>query len=133
MRAAAGLDAANPLGRQGAAAREEFGVLAGVDVVGDGGDLVPTAHPFAQPIHQRRLARSDRTADPDPQRTAHERKSLVYWVSWAIDASSTANVAPPKLSGPRLNAAATAAPITGSSAATIRWPSVCPIMPRRRP
>src|SRR6266700_1188274 len=86
MRATASLDAADPLGRQRAALRQEFGILTGIDVVRNCGDLVSAAHLFAQPIHQRRLARSDRTADPDPQRITlwplvHERKSLVYWVS----------------------------------------------------
>src|SRR5205085_677783 len=53
--ATAGLDPADPLGRQCAAAGEEFGILAGVDVVGDRRNLVLAAHPFAQPVQQRGL------------------------------------------------------------------------------
>src|SRR5580704_18086865 len=133
VRTSAGLDAADPLGRQGAAAGQEFGILAGVDVVGDRGNLIPAAHPLAQPVHQRGLARSDRTADPEPQRIGHERNSLVYWVSCAIEASSTAKVALPNDVRSRVSAPLTAAAITGSSAARMRWPSVCPIIPRRKP
>ena len=70
VRAAAGLDAADALRRQRAAAGEEFGVLAGVDVVGDRDDLEAVAHALAQTIHQRGLARTDRPADADAQRPA---------------------------------------------------------------
>ncbi|MEI9992468.1 MAG: hypothetical protein WDM86_20845 [Rhizomicrobium sp.] len=67
MRAAAGLDAQDALGHQRAGAREELGVLARVDVVGDRGDVVALAHRLAEPVHQRGLARADRPADSDAQ------------------------------------------------------------------
>src|SRR4029077_8509586 len=92
------------LGRQGAAFRQEFGILAGIDVVGYRGDLPAPAHPFAQPVHQCSLTRADRTAYPDAQRILrhlfrHERNSLEYWVSCAIEARSTAIVTAPKQAG----------------------------------
>ena len=120
VRTAPGLDAADPLRRQRSTAGQEFGVLAGIDDVRDGGDLVAAPHLFAQPIHQRGFARADWAANPETQWTAHDRKSLVYCVSCAIDASSTAKVALPKQSGSRVNAAADAEPIAGSSAARMR-------------
>ncbi len=69
MRAAAGLDAADALGRQGAAPGQEFGVLAGVDVVGDRGDLETAAHrlctanPSARSCPSRPVRRSRPAAD----------------------------------------------------------------------
>ena len=60
VRAAAGLDAQDALGRQGAGAGEELRVLLGVDVVGDGGDVVAgrgtscTARPSARSCRSRR-------------------------------------------------------------------------------
>src|SRR5262249_46255721 len=120
MRAPAGFDPADPFCRQRAASRQEFGVLAGVDVVGDRGDFEPAAHLLAQPVHQRGLTRPDGTADPDAQWVAHERNSLVYWVSCAIDARSTAKVTLPNASGPRSAAAVAAAVMTDSSAANMR-------------
>ena len=65
VRAAAGLDAADPLGGSAPRAHEELGVLVGVDVVGDDREAVAIAQPLAQPVEQRRLARSDRPADAD--------------------------------------------------------------------
>ena len=67
VRAAAGLDAGDALGRQRAGAHQIFGVPLGVDVVGDGGDLVAVAQPLAQRVHQRGLAGADRAADADAQ------------------------------------------------------------------
>src|SRR6516225_6457434 len=138
VRAAAGLDTADPFGRQCPAPDQKFGVLTGIDIVGDRRDLPMLAHPLAQPIHQRGLAGSDRAADPDPQRIAlclgyHDRKSLEYCVSCAIEARSTAIVAVPKQAGSRVTASATALPMMVASAARIRWPSVWPTIPRRSP
>ena len=73
VRAAAGLDAEDALGRQRAGAGEELGVFPGIDVVGDRGDVVAVAQALAQRIHQRGLARADRAADADAQGTALER------------------------------------------------------------
>ena len=106
MRAAAGLDAADPLGRQRAAPGQELGVLAGIDVVGDRDQLEAAAHALAQPVHQRRLARADRAADADAQRfrlpAVMSGTASIYWVSCAIEARSAAKVAPPKSAGSRL-------------------------------
>ena len=65
MRATAGLDPNDTFGRQGAGAGQERRVLAGVDVVGDGGDVVMRAHRLAEPVHQRGLARADRRGDTE--------------------------------------------------------------------
>ena len=67
VRAAAGFDAGDALGHERAGAHQIFGVPFGVDVVGDGGDLVAVAQPLAQRVHQRGLARADRAADADAQ------------------------------------------------------------------
>src|ERR1051326_7057551 len=69
MRAAAGLDAGDAIRRQRARAYQELGIPFGVDVVGDRGDVVTLAHRLAEQVHQRSLARSDRTADADPKGT----------------------------------------------------------------
>ena len=91
MRAAAGLDADDALRRQRAGAGQELGILLGVDVVGDDGDVVAVAHVLAEAIDQRRLAGADRPADADAKRSVgggvHERNSLVYWVSCAWSTS----------------------------------------------
>src|SRR5215469_12017058 len=89
MRTAAGLDTADPFGRQRAAAAQTLRILPGIDVIGDRGDLVVPAHALAQPVYQRSLARPYWTSDAYPQRVAirlltHDRKSLVYCVSCAI-------------------------------------------------
>ncbi len=80
VRAAARLHAHDPLRRQRARAGQEFGVLARVDVVGDGGDVIGVAHRLAEPVGQRGLAGADRAADADAERAVrggHERNSLV--------------------------------------------------------
>ena len=65
-------------------------------------------------------------ADAERGRARHERKSLVYWVSWRIEAHSTTGVAEPRSSSGRDDAASAAARIAGSRAARVRWPSVWP-------
>ena len=77
MRAAAGLDAGDALGRERAGAHQVLGVPLGVDVVGDGGDLETAAQPLAQGVHQRGLARADRAADADTQRSIHRHARLI--------------------------------------------------------
>src|SRR5205085_1948428 len=104
----------------------------------DRDQLEPPAHSLAQPVHQRGLARADRTADADPQRVllrlrGHERNSLEYCVSCAIEARSRAKVAAPKSAGSPAIAASVARATTGSSAARMRCPSVWPISPSRKP
>ena len=51
------------------ATRQDARILLGVDVVGDGAEVVAVAEALAQRLHQRRLAGADRTADADAQRT----------------------------------------------------------------
>src|SRR3954462_14776945 len=86
VRAAAGLDAHDALLGQGAGDGQDARILLGVDIVGDGAKVVAPAKALAERLHERRLARADRTADADAQRTvrggAHDRNSRVYWVSW---------------------------------------------------
>src|SRR4051812_12861132 len=85
VRAAAGLDAHDALLGQRAGDGQDARILLGVDVVGDGAKVVAPAKALAERLHERRLARADRTADADAQRTvrggAHDRNSRVYWVS----------------------------------------------------
>ena len=68
VRAAAGLHAHDALLGQRAGAHEDQRVLLGVDVVGDGADVVAVAEGLAQGLHQRRLAGADGPADADAQR-----------------------------------------------------------------
>ena len=77
MRAAAGLDADDALLGQRPAAHQELGVLLGVDVVGDDGDVVAVAQALAQRIDQRGLARADGAGDADAKglRPAHDRNN----------------------------------------------------------
>ena len=49
---------------------QEFGVLAGEDVVGDHAQAIVGAQPFAQSLQQRRLAAADRPAN------AHRKSAL---------------------------------------------------------
>src|SRR5262249_25396319 len=138
VRAAAGLHPGDALGRERARAHQVFGVPLGVDVVGDGGDLVGAAPALAQRVHQRRLARADRAADADPQRTVgilrgHDRNSRVYWVSWRMPARSARNAAPPTSSSGVSSARVAVAETAPSSAASTRWPSVWPSGMRRTP
>jgi hypothetical protein len=67
VRAAAGLDAHDALFRQRARDREEARVLLGVDVVRDGAEVVDAPEALAERLHERRLARTDGTADADAQ------------------------------------------------------------------
>lgn len=60
---AARLDGADARGGEGLVLGEELGVLAGKNVVGDGGDVVGGAQGVAQGQHQGRLAAADGTAD----------------------------------------------------------------------
>ena len=101
VRAAAGLDAEDAFGRERAGAGQELGVLLGVDVVGDRGDVVVVAEALAERIHQRGLAGADGAADADAEGTVwgdHERNSLVYWVSCFMEAMSARSAAPPRSS-----------------------------------
>ena len=84
VRAAAGFHAHDAFRHQRAGAGQKLRILAGVDVVGDGGDVVMVAHRLAQPVGQRGLAGADRAANADAQGTvvtkrsrSHERNNLV--------------------------------------------------------
>lgn len=59
VRAAAGLDGADPRRREGLVPRQELGVLAREDVVGHGCQAVLVAERQAEGQHQGRLARAD--------------------------------------------------------------------------
>src|SRR5262245_51678382 len=76
VRAAAGLDADDAIRRQRLAAHEEFHVLAREDVVGDDTEPVLLAHRLAQRVHERGLARTDRSANADTERLVHDRNNL---------------------------------------------------------
>ena len=106
MRAAAGLDADDALGRERAGARQEFGVLFRVDVIGDGGEVdscraallqsrsisAVLPEPTGPPTPTRKGPWGERGAiigvvprfarnDSGPTFESHERNSLVYCVS----------------------------------------------------
>ena len=59
-----------------------------------------------------------------PVRIAHERNSLVYWVSCRMLARSARNAALPSPSSGVIRARAAAAATTASRPASTRWPSV---------
>ena len=70
MGAAAGLDAADALGRQCALPHQKLGVLLGVDVVGDDRQIDRRPQLAAERIHQRGLAAADRPGDADAKCTS---------------------------------------------------------------
>ena len=136
MRAAAGLHAHDALHRQGAGNRQEARILLGVDVVGDGADVVARAKGLAERFHQRRLAGADRPADADAKGSrmrSHERKSLVYWFSWWKEPRSARKVAAADIVEREPHPPARATSLHGrrASAAQTRIPAVCPIGARR--
>src|SRR6516165_11124749 len=114
MRAPTCLNAHNTLRRQRLRARKNELVLLGVNVVGDHVDVVDVPEPLAQGFSKGGLAGADRSTDPDAQRAvrscanaglkiwhnsiSHERKSLVYCVSCAMEARSSMNAADPRSS-----------------------------------
>ncbi len=65
MRAAAGLHADNPIERQDFPACQKLGVLTGVNVVGDHGQVVLRPKLPAEPLDQRGLAGADRSPHAD--------------------------------------------------------------------
>src|SRR5919201_4139998 len=100
MRTAAGLHSHDPLRRQSARARQDERVLLGVDVIGNGDDVVSVPEALAKRLHECGLAGADGAAHANAQRAVrsagHERKSLVYWVSWRRATKSDRNAAPPR-------------------------------------
>src|SRR5215475_5592025 len=140
MRAAACLDAHNPLRRKRLRAGENELIFLRVNVVCNYIDFVVVAKPLAQRFNQRRFARANRAADPDAQGAAmvctyvalgilaghkgHERNSLVYCVSCSIEARSVMNAADPRSSIVAFLACAVAANTARSSSAIASCPSV---------
>ena len=124
--AAARLDAHDPLRRQRPGARQELRVFLGVDVVGDGCDVVERRQGAAQPIHQRRLPRANGAADTDAQGTvgAHVRNNLVYCVSCRMAAMSERKHAPPMSSSAASAVSAAMDVSSGASSARMRNPAV---------
>ena len=92
MRAAAGFHAGDAVGGQRARAHQIFGVPLGVDVVGDGGDVVAVAQFLAQQVHQRGLAGADRAADADAQRPMRIGAVGVFIGRLSLSASIRASV-----------------------------------------
>src|SRR5216683_3260603 len=137
VRAAAGLDAGDALRRERARAYQELRILFGIDVVGDDGDGVALAHMLAQTVDQRGLPRADRAADADAQRpvmrSLHERKSLVYCVSWRIEHQSRSGAEVPISSSGIASTAVAVAATMLSSAAIASCPSDWPSGTRRTP
>src|SRR5580704_4066015 len=140
MRAAACLDAHNALRRQRLRTCENELVFLRVNIVGNHVNVVVVPEPLAQRFNKRRFARANRAADPDAQRAVmtcayaglgvwvgnknHERNSLVYCVSCAMDARSTMNAADPRSSVVAFLACALAASTATSSSAMASCPSV---------
>src|SRR5271157_3819860 len=76
MRAGAGFDAADAFGGEHALAEEEFGVFAGVNVVGDDSEIGARPEAAAQAIHERRFARANRTCNANTKSSS--RSALVH-------------------------------------------------------
>ena len=69
MGTATGFDTNDALFGQSLGARENESVFSGVDVVGDDGEAVTVAHPFAKLLDERGFAASNGSADADAKRT----------------------------------------------------------------
>src|SRR5690606_29128841 len=127
VRATTGLDADDALGRQRLVAHQELRVFGGVDVVGHHGDVVAIAQCQAQRERERGLAGADRAADADAKGLGvHERNSLVYCVSCRLLAIASPGV---KLLHPcsgSVGARSASRGIDSPSAASSRWPALCP-------
>src|SRR5262249_35768686 len=143
MRTTAGLDAHYALRGQRLRARQNELVFLRVDVVRDDVNVVVVPQPLAQRFNKRRFARADRAADPDAQRAVmscararlgvwagnkgHERNSLVYCVSCAMEGRSPRNAADPRSAivdfSACLLAACTAPPSPAMASCPSVWPS----------
>ncbi len=81
--------------------RVRIRVLARVDVVGDDASSIARRAGAAELLDERGLARAHRAADADAKRAVgHERNSLVYWVSCAIESDLRGTALPRSSSGP---------------------------------
>ena len=127
VRAAAGFDGEDALGRQASAAGQDLRVLAGVDVVGDDGQVDARVERARQAFDQRRLAGADRSADADTYR-AHDANNRPSSQAWRIASISHA-IALALRSSRDWAAAAVCAPAAIASRSdhkslpTSRWPS----------
>src|SRR5262249_53349206 len=125
MRTATSLDAHDALRRQRLGTRQNELIFPRVNVVRNYIEVIVVPESLAQRLNQRRFSRADRTADSDAQRTvmrgayadlrlragskSHERNSLVYCVSCAMEARSTMNPTDPRSSTVAVLASALAA------------------------
>src|SRR5215472_3148421 len=143
MRTASRLNAHYALRRQSLCPSQKELIFLRVNIVGDHKNVVDVTEPLAERFNKGRLARANRTANPDTQRSSvagaqkmslrvwatiidHERNNLVYWVSCAIDARSTMKAAEPRSSIVASSASALAANTASSSLARASCPSVWP-------
>ena len=69
VRAAAGLDADDAVGRERPASHQKLHVLSREDVVGDHAETVVVAHALAQGVDERGFPGADRTANSEPHRS----------------------------------------------------------------
>src|SRR4030095_4628222 len=106
--------------------------LAGIDVVGDDGDLVGIGEAAAEALKQGGLAGADRAADADANGKAHDLNNLVSWVSCFMLHQSTIRDAAPRVSNGAARRHSTWCAITGSSEASAATPSLWPIGARRK-
>ena len=134
VRAAAGLHAHDAVFGQRLQPVEDQRILLGVDVVGDGGDGIVSAHRLAELFGQRRLAGADRAADADAQGAVRDSLMCgtpVYWVSCFMAAMSAAMVMAPRSSRLAAAARAAVAAMTGTRSRNTSRPAVCPSGTRR--
>src|SRR5262249_39740788 len=135
VRTPAGLDADDPLGREGRATNEELGVLLRIDVVGDHGHVERVAQAQAQRLRERGLPRADGPSDTDLERTRnrHDLNNLISRRAWRRPASSSAGVKVHMSSAVARAAAAASRGRRGRAAARPRWPSSWPSGSSRSP
>src|SRR5262245_4879851 len=133
VRASAGLDADNAILGQGLGTGQDQRVLAGVYVVRHHCQREAAAHGVAEHLGQGGLARTDRPADPDAQRSvgAHVRKIREGWVSCRIEAISDMIVADPRSSIVETAARAAVARIGRSKPCRMATASIWPMRARR--
>ena len=130
VRAGAGFDADDALGRERPGPHQELGILAGEDVVGDHRHAQAIGEPPAEHVDQGRLARPDRPADADADRV-HDRNNLANWCSWAMPARSNHGENTPNSSRGIVHEVSTAARTAGLSRCSKSCTPDWPILPRR--
>src|SRR5258708_39028585 len=75
---------------------QEFGVLLGVDVIGNGGNVIALGEQFAQPLGECGFSGADRAADSYAQGSCHDLNNLVYCVSCRKELNSNIGAAVPR-------------------------------------